>query len=75
MHLYKPLLFLLLHSDYSTPSKCTLLINSVNYRWQLLIEAVQYIHVHDIVVKYNSYLSVSEQYEPLQGSYCSLTDR
>ena len=50
MHLYKPLLFLLLHSDYSTPSKCTLLINSVNYRWQLLIEAVQYIHVHDIVV-------------------------
>ena len=52
MYLYKPLLFLLLHSDYSTPSKCTLLINSVNYRWQLLIEAVQYIHVHDIVVTY-----------------------
>ena len=24
---------------------------------------------------HNSYLSVSEQYEPLQGSYCSLTDR
>ena len=24
---------------------------------------------------YNSYLSVSEQYEPCKGSYCSLTDR
>ena len=50
---------------------CTFTRN--NYCTYVHIHSYTHTHTHTHV--HNSYLSVSEQYEPCKGSYCSLTDR